>query len=123
MRLKWAHAGTILSDPILSPAANLKFEQTQMQILGHNVEYADEDDSHESSRLHDDDSETASLYPTGKSKLSLFKGILYSSLSSFFFSLCSAIVKYLDDIHPGELAVFRFIGILGLTIPLVIYHG
>lgn len=125
MRLKWPknEAGTILSDPVLSPEANLKYEHTQMQVFGQHFDLDEHDHDDESSRLNDDQSESADLFPTGKSKFDVFRGILYSSLSSLFFSLCSAIVKYLDDIHPGELAVFRFVGILGLTIPLVVYHG
>lgn len=101
MRLKWAKndSGSVLSDTALSPDANLKFERTQMQMLGHMTEYdgqeEDQDDC-ESSRLHEADSETASLYPSSGAKFSVYKGILYSSLSSLFFSLCSAIVKYLD---------------------------
>ncbi|KAH9413992.1 hypothetical protein DERP_012369, partial [Dermatophagoides pteronyssinus] len=52
----------------------------------------------------------------------LYKGIFYSSLSSVFFSLSAVIVKYLKDIHPGQLAVSRFFGIFILTIPLIVYH-
>lgn len=36
-----------------------------------------------------------------------FLGILLATLSSFFFSLCSVIVKELVDINPIELASFR----------------
>lgn len=80
----------------------------------------------------------------------LYKGILFSSLSSVFFSLSSVIVKVLDRwvnneafwwwidtlhlsnhnhplvtrrIHPAELAIFRFIGIFVLTLPMVVYSG
>lgn len=53
--------------------------------------------------------------------VSLYKGLFYSSMSSVFFSLSSVIVKYVDDISPGELAVLRFVGILIFTLPLVIY--
>lgn len=38
-----------------------------------------------------------------------FLGILLATLSSFFFSLCSVIVKELVDINPIELASFRFV--------------
>lgn len=37
-----------------------------------------------------------------------FLGILLATLSSFFFSLCSVIVKELVDINPIELASFRY---------------
>lgn len=36
-----------------------------------------------------------------------YLGILLATMSSFFFSLCSAIVKELVDVHPIELASFR----------------
>lgn len=49
-----------------------------------------------------------------------FKGILFAVLSSIFFSVTAVIVKYLKDIHPGEMACFRFLGILLFTIPMVI---
>ncbi|XP_037777647.1 solute carrier family 35 member G1-like [Penaeus monodon] len=44
-------------------------------------------------------------------------------LSSLFFSLCSLIVKVLADVSPMELAVFRFVGILLPTLPLLIRRG
>ncbi|KAI1290045.1 Solute carrier family 35 member G1 [Halotydeus destructor] len=49
-----------------------------------------------------------------------FKGILLSMLSSVFFTLTAVIVKYLKDVHPGQTACFRFLGILLFTIPMVI---
>ncbi|UYV61340.1 hypothetical protein LAZ67_1004471 [Cordylochernes scorpioides] len=52
----------------------------------------------------------------------LYKGLVYAVLSSVFFSLCSVFVHYLDHIHPGELACLRFLGILILSAPLVIYN-
>lgn len=36
-----------------------------------------------------------------------FLGIILATLSSFCFSLCSVIVKWLDNVHPMELAAFR----------------
>lgn len=50
----------------------------------------------------------------------LYKGLAFSSLSSLFFSLCTVIVKRLRYLHPGELAVVRFLGILVFTAPLVV---
>lgn len=52
-----------------------------------------------------------------------FKGILLSFLSSIFFSLTAVIVKYLHEIHAGELACFRFMGILLFSLPLVMSCG
>lgn len=36
-----------------------------------------------------------------------YLGIVLATMSSFFFSLCSVIVKQLVDINPIELASFR----------------
>lgn len=49
-----------------------------------------------------------------------FYGILFSATSSIFFVLTAAIVKHLEDVDPGQLACFRFLGILLFTIPMVI---
>ena len=57
------------------------------------------------------------------SNMSSFKGIFLSFLSSIFFSLTAVIVKYLSDVHPGEMATFRFLGILLFSFPLVISCG
>ncbi|XP_023230758.1 solute carrier family 35 member G1-like isoform X1 [Centruroides sculpturatus] len=51
----------------------------------------------------------------------LYKGLFFSSLSSVFFSLSSVIVKYIDELHPGQLATLRFVGILVFTMPVVTY--
>ncbi|KAF8768281.1 Solute carrier family 35 member G1 like protein [Argiope bruennichi] len=53
--------------------------------------------------------------------LYLYKGILLSGLSSVFFSLCAVAVKSLHNIHPGQLAVHRFVSILLISLPIVIY--
>nr|XP_037289332.1 solute carrier family 35 member G1-like [Rhipicephalus microplus] len=50
----------------------------------------------------------------------LYKGLAFSSLSSFFFSICTVIVKRLNYISAAELAVVRFLGILVFTAPLVV---
>lgn len=50
-----------------------------------------------------------------------YLGLMLAALSSFFFSLCSVTVKLLVTIEPMELAMFRFIGVLLPTIPIVIY--
>lgn len=51
-----------------------------------------------------------------------YLGIILATLSSLFFSLCSAIVKGLVDVNPMELASFRFIGVLLPAIPIVVYN-
>lgn len=50
-----------------------------------------------------------------------YLGLILAMLSSLFFSLCSVIVKSLVNIDPLELAMFRFIGVLLPTVPIVIY--
>ncbi|XP_012288043.1 solute carrier family 35 member G1 [Orussus abietinus] len=52
-----------------------------------------------------------------------YLGLILATLSSLFFSLCSVIVKGLVDVHPMELAAFRFVGVLLPTIPIIIYKG
>lgn len=42
-----------------------------------------------------------------KSDLSQFHGIIFAVLSSLCYSLCSVIVKFLADISPVELSLFR----------------
>ncbi|XP_015787948.1 solute carrier family 35 member G1 [Tetranychus urticae] len=125
MRLKWDknNKGTILDDPFIS---KVSLGDSKMAILSSNPS-DDEDvlfDESETSRLHKNDrydDEKGSTLPTSP-KLNIYKGIVFSALSSIFFSMSSAIVKYLKNIHPGELALFRFIGIFILSVPLVFYH-
>lgn len=50
-----------------------------------------------------------------------YLGLLLATISSLFFSLCSAIVKWMVDVDPMELATCRFVGVLLPTIPIVIY--
>ncbi|KAK6636552.1 hypothetical protein RUM43_010214 [Polyplax serrata] len=50
-----------------------------------------------------------------------YLGLLLATISSLFFSLCSAIVKWMVDVDPMELAMCRFVGVLLPTIPIVIY--
>ncbi|GIY52960.1 solute carrier family 35 member G1 [Caerostris darwini] len=57
----------------------------------------------------------------GADLCSLYKGILLSASSSFFFSLCAVTVKSLTNIYPGQLAVHRFTSILLISLPTVIY--
>lgn len=56
----------------------------------------------------------------GNHSWELYKGLAFSSLSSFFFSICTVIVKRLNYISAAELAVVRFLGILVFTSPLVV---
>ena len=54
------------------------------------------------------------------SKLRFLKGILLAFSSSIFFSLTTLIVKVVDDIHPSEIACFRFLGIMLFSIPVLL---
>ncbi|RWS27898.1 transmembrane protein-like protein [Leptotrombidium deliense] len=53
----------------------------------------------------------------------IFRGLLYSLTSSIFFSVTTVIVKYLSEIHPGQMACFRFAGILLFSVPVVMSCG
>lgn len=98
MRLKWDknNKGTILDDPFIS---KVSLGDSKMAILSSNPS-DDEDvlfDESETSRLHKNDrydDEKGSTLPTSP-KLNIYKGIVFSALSSIFFSMSSAIVKYL----------------------------
>lgn len=51
------------------------------------------------------------------------KGVLMAVSSSVFFTGTAVIAKYLKDVHPGETACFRFLGIMLFTIPMVLTAG
>uniref|UniRef100_L7M1T2 Putative permease of the drug/metabolite transporter dmt superfamily n=1 Tax=Rhipicephalus pulchellus TaxID=72859 RepID=L7M1T2_RHIPC len=75
------------------------------------------DDKPYANGVVDEDEDGAA--PSGHS-WQLYKGLAFSSLSSFFFSICTVIVKRLNYISAAELAVVRFLGILVFTAPLVV---
>lgn len=58
-----------------------------------------------------------------KHTFSHYKGIVLAMVSSVFFTITTVIVKHLRDVHPGEMACFRFLGILLFTIPMIITAG
>jgi len=51
--------------------------------------------------------------------LSALKGILLAFLSSIFFSLTTVIVKYVKEIDAGQMAIYRFAGMLLFVFPIV----
>lgn len=55
-------------------------------------------------------------------KPSPYLGIILAFISSFFFSICSVIVKWMVSVHPMELAAFRFVGVLLPAIPIAIWR-
>ncbi|XP_075588556.1 solute carrier family 35 member G1 [Dermatophagoides farinae] len=96
------------------------YDETQRLVdnTHHQHHNSDIESSHQKKKNRNSN-ETANI---NSCNFALYKGIFYSSLSSVFFSLSAVIVKYLKDIHPGQLAVSRFFGIFILTIPLIVYH-
>lgn len=52
-----------------------------------------------------------------KGKFSVFKGLLLAMLSGVFYSVAAVIVKKMKNLHPGQLAVYRFISILVFSLP------
>ncbi|XP_022236483.1 solute carrier family 35 member G1-like [Limulus polyphemus] len=54
-------------------------------------------------------------------KSKLFKGVIFTLSSTVFFSLNAVIVRHLQNVHPGEKAFFRFLGIFIFSLPLLIH--
>lgn len=52
-----------------------------------------------------------------------YMGILLATISSFFFSMCSVIVKWMVNVDPMELAACRFIGVLMPAVPILIWKS
>ena len=65
------------------------------------------------------DGHTSFNYSKIKSFSKFIKGTFLAFSSSIFFSLTTLIVKFVDDIHPSEIACFRFLGILLFSIPVL----
>ncbi|XP_023226845.1 solute carrier family 35 member G1-like [Centruroides sculpturatus] len=53
----------------------------------------------------------------------IYKGLIYSCISSLFFTLSAVIVKYVKEIHPGQLATMRFLAIFIFSLPMMIYFN
>lgn len=51
---------------------------------------------------------------------SALKGVLLAFLSSIFFSLTTVIVKYVTTVDAGQMAIYRFTGMLLFVFPIVI---
>lgn len=52
-----------------------------------------------------------------------YLGLILATLSSLFFSLCSVIVKWMEEVDPMALAAFRYVGVLLPAIPIAIHQG
>lgn len=48
---------------------------------------------------------------------SVFKGLLFSFLSGLIYSLCAVLVKQMRNIHPGQLALYRFVAAFVFSLP------
>ncbi len=97
---KWSTShsmGTILNSPLVSANFGIK-DMSQLQtIRERNDSSGDDFVNSETERLHETDVCDELIDENEESfNWKLYKGIIYSSLSSVFFSLCSVIVKYLD---------------------------
>lgn len=50
-------------------------------------------------------------------------GLFFALLSGLFFSVSSILVRDLQYLHPGQLCLYRFLGIFSLSIPDIIRSG
>ncbi|CAG7830266.1 unnamed protein product [Allacma fusca] len=57
----------------------------------------------------------------GKTGLKKYGGMMLAFSASFFFSLTVVMVKILKDYHPLSISVWRYLGILVPSIPIVLY--
>ena len=51
-----------------------------------------------------------------------YAGIFLAITSSFFYSLTIVIAKMMEDYHPLNLTVWRFMGILVPAVPITLYY-
>ncbi|CAL1290942.1 unnamed protein product [Larinioides sclopetarius] len=56
-------------------------------------------------------------------KPSIFRGLILAMLSGIFYSLVSVIVKELTNLHPGQIALYRFIAIFVTALPQTVQVG
>lgn len=85
----------------------------------------DVDDHLEMRLLDEENRDEDEVYHRGSRSSTSYPylGIILACISSLFFSLCSVIVKWLKNVHPMELAAFRFVGVLLPTIPIVLWRN
>ncbi|ENN72564.1 hypothetical protein YQE_10904, partial [Dendroctonus ponderosae] len=81
-------------------------------------------DSIELQHLAEDDGDEVLRFEQPKQRCRKYPylGLVLAALSAMFFSLCSAIVKWMSDVNPVALAAYRFIGVLLPTIPILIHQ-
>ncbi|CAL1297642.1 unnamed protein product [Larinioides sclopetarius] len=54
---------------------------------------------------------------------SLFKGLFFAMLSGVSFSIVSVIVKQMKNLHPGQLALYRFVATCVMSMPETMKTG
>ncbi|GBN57937.1 Solute carrier family 35 member G1 [Araneus ventricosus] len=57
------------------------------------------------------------------SKLSIFKGLFLGLLSGISYSIVSVMVKEMTNLHPGQLAVCRFVALFFMSMPETVKTG
>ena len=100
MRLKWDQneRGTVLNEPTVNGTENsINKVEAKEAKMNPETDKSENDvqKNWETQDLNKEKSKNNNETPKSKSKISVYKGVFYSSLSSVFFSLCSVIVKYL----------------------------
>ncbi|XP_054707671.1 solute carrier family 35 member G1-like [Uloborus diversus] len=65
----------------------------------------------------EEDDESEELIHPKQNKFSVFKGLLLALLSGVFYSSAAVLVKQMKNLHPGQLAVYRFIAIFAFSLP------
>lgn len=64
-----------------------------------------------------------SLHPVSQEKkiressTTFYKGLLFTMLSGIFYSSCAVIVKKMNNLHPGQLSLYRFITFFVMSMP------
>lgn len=114
----------IKNSPFAEYFENIKFfakmaDGLEMDLLS-NVELAPTDNNNADDVEEDIQVRKVLLERFGKWP---YMGIILASVSSLFFSLCSAIVQLVEDVSPPELAVYRFIGILLPSLPILVWEN
>ncbi|CAL1297644.1 unnamed protein product [Larinioides sclopetarius] len=57
------------------------------------------------------------------SDLSIFKGLFLGLLSGISYSIVSVMVKEMKNLHPGQLAVYRFVALFFMSMPETLKTG
>lgn len=104
---------------------NIDLEKLEGKVLNFDSETVDHDGVQIDYDEEPEDGKNLSMSSSSskavdeKADKSVYKGIILSVLSSIFFTITATIVKYLKDVHPGQMAVFRFTGIFLFAFPMV----